>query len=87
MAYQIPETVQLYSLRADLRCQVARLDHFTVYTDLPREGEQAPPHGALFAYYRVDEESRLRRVQLGMQAVKFSPTQLPSVIATHLLKS
>lgn len=79
MSYQIPETVNLYDLR------VARLDHFTVYTDEPREGEEKPPHGSLYAYYRIGDETR--RIQLGMKMVKFSPAQLPSAIATLFLKS
>lgn len=80
MAYPIPERVQLYSLKA------AVLDHFTVYTDLPREGEAKPPHGQLFAYYRIEGDEKLHRVPLGMSMVKFSPAQLPSVIATLFLK-
>lgn len=80
MSYHVPEKVQLYNLKT------AVLDHVTVYTDDPLPGEMKPPPGQLFAYYRVDDETTLYRIPLGMQMVKFSPSQLPSVIASMFLK-
>jgi hypothetical protein len=74
----MPQSVPLYDGRT------ATFDHAIDYTEDPPEGEQRPQHGQIFAYYQVDE--RLIRVPIGVKQAKFSPEQLPAIIAALLLK-
>lgn len=78
MTYPMPQTVNLYD------GTVAVFDHATDYTEDPPAGERKPDHGQIDAYYQVGE--RLVRVPIGVKQAKFSPGQLPSIIATLLLK-
>lgn len=90
MTYPMPEKVPMYPSRglAIFTAQnVAVFDHATDYTEDPREGEERPPHGQIYAYYRVGDEARLRRVPISVRQAKFAPSQLPAIIATLLIKT
>lgn len=81
MTYPMPERVTLHDGR------IATFDHAIDYTEDPRPGEAKPPHGQIFAYYRIESEPRARRVPVSVKQAKFSPSQLPAVIATLLTRS
>jgi hypothetical protein len=80
MTYPMPEIVPLYDGRT------ATFDHATDYTEDPRPGEDAPPSGQIYAYYRINGSERLYRVPIGTKQAKFSPSQLPAVVAALLIK-
>lgn len=80
MTYPMPEVVPMYDGRT------ATFDHATDYTEDPREGEEKPPHGQIFTYYRINGSQRLYKVPIGVKQAKFSPTQLPAVVAALLIK-
>lgn len=79
MTYPMPEAVTLYDGR------VATFDHATDYTEDPREGEEKPPRGQIFAYYRVAD--RVCRAPVNIKTAKFAPAQLSAVIAALLARS